>query len=231
MAQNAVRGRGMKVKIRKGELTQELLALQRHGVSGADGKTDITAIGALEQFRLERRHVVDGFGEPLPEFIEALFGVGGGRHLAMRQARAAFCGEIASKLDLAAKRQHVRIQPRTEQHLGLDILRLAVRFGLAEEARETAQNLQERRNGSVVEGHVMLFSVDEEGFGILAVQQARCAPSPMGEVKIKIEVAIIVNLPSSGQPTLPAEAIARAARRASAPAIRRWAMNRRAGRI
>ena len=40
------------------------------------------------------------------------------------QPRAAFGGEIADELDLPVQRQHVRIKPRVEQHLGLDVLRL-----------------------------------------------------------------------------------------------------------
>jgi len=74
----------------------------------------------------------------------------------LRQPCAALGGEIAGELDLFAQRQHVRIEPRAEQHVGLNVLRLAVRLGLAEDTGETAEDLQEGRNGSVVKGHVML---------------------------------------------------------------------------
>src|SRR5260370_35225257 len=93
------------------------------------------------------------------ELIEGRFGVGSGRHLAMRKPRAALSGKIANQLYLAAKRQHVRIKPRAEQHFGLNILRLAVRLGLGEDTREAAENLQECRHSSVVEGHRMLFQL------------------------------------------------------------------------
>ena len=76
----------------------------------------------------------------------------------MRQPRAALCGEIAGELDLLAERQHVRIEPRAEQDFRLDVLRLAMGLGFGEEAGEAAEDLQEGRNGGVVEGHVMLFS-------------------------------------------------------------------------
>src|SRR5437762_8210673 len=76
----------------------------------------------------------------------------------MRQPRATLGGEIAGELDLFAQRQHVRIKPRVEQHLGLDFPGLAMRLGLGEQAVEAAEDLQEGRNGGVVEGHVMLSS-------------------------------------------------------------------------
>jgi len=69
--------------------------------------------------------------------------------------------EIAGELNLPAERQHVRIKPRTKQHLGLNVLRLAVRLGLGEKARKAAQDLQECGNGGVVERHGMLFSLRE----------------------------------------------------------------------
>jgi hypothetical protein len=42
----------------------------------------------------------------------------------------------------------------------LNIPGLAVRLRLGEKAGEAAENLQKGGNGGVVEGHVMLFSVD-----------------------------------------------------------------------
>src|SRR5712691_4282381 len=102
VAQDAVGGGGVKVEIREREIVEVLLSLQRHGVGGADGEADIPGLGALERFRLESLHIVDGPGEPRLELIEALFSVGRGRHLAIRQACAALCGEIANRLDLAS---------------------------------------------------------------------------------------------------------------------------------
>ena len=75
----------------------------------------------------------------------------------MGEPGAAFAGEIARQLNLLRQWQHVRIEPCTKQHLGLDILRGAVRFRLAENAGEAAEDLQECGNGGVVEGHAMLF--------------------------------------------------------------------------
>src|SRR6185436_240180 len=51
-----------------------------------------------------------------------------------------------------------RIKPRVEQHLGLDVLCLAMRLRLGEQAGKAAENLQESGHGCVVESHVMLFS-------------------------------------------------------------------------
>src|SRR5271154_1512908 len=76
----------------------------------------------------------------------------------MGEPGAALAGEIARQLNLLRQRQHVRIKPRAEQHLGFDILRGAVCFRLAENAGEAAEDLQEGGNGGVVEGHAMLFS-------------------------------------------------------------------------
>src|SRR5882724_4755036 len=59
--------------------------------------------------------------------------------------------------DLTRQRQHVRKKPRAEQHVGLNVLRLAVRLGLGEEARKAVENLQEGRNGSVIKRHAVLF--------------------------------------------------------------------------
>src|SRR5882757_2360308 len=157
VAQDAVGSGGMEVEIRQREMVQELLALESHGVAPADGEGNVASLRALERFRLERFHIVDGPGEACLEFIEGLFSVGGRRHLALGEPRAALSRKIADKLDLFGERQHVRIEPGAEQHVGLDILRLAVCFGLGEEAGEAAENLQEGRNGGVVEGHGMLF--------------------------------------------------------------------------
>src|SRR5260370_37567740 len=161
VAQDAVGGGGVKVEIRERKIIEELLSLQRHGVAGADREADVSRVGALERFRLERLDIVDGFCEARLELIEGLFSIGRGRHLAACEARAAFSSEVADKLDLARQRQHVRIEPRAEQHLGLDVLRHAVRLGFAEDASDAAENLQECRYSSVVEGHVGLFRLGE----------------------------------------------------------------------
>src|SRR5205807_8034075 len=44
------------------------------------------------------------------------------------------------------------------QHLGLDVLCRAMRFGFGEKAGQRAEDLQERRDGGVIKRHVMLFS-------------------------------------------------------------------------
>ena len=74
----------------------------------------------------------------------------------MGQPRAALGGEIAGELDLLAQRQHIREQPRAEQHLGLDVLRAAVRVGFGKDTAEAAQHLQIGGDDGVVKGHVML---------------------------------------------------------------------------
>src|SRR5437879_13134749 len=104
MAQNAVRGRGMEVEVGECKMAEKLLALQRHGIAGTGGKGDIAAIGAVELFRLERLHIVDGFCEPLLELIEGLFGFGGRRLLGMRKPRHSLCGECARKVNLSGTR-------------------------------------------------------------------------------------------------------------------------------
>src|SRR5579871_2307696 len=90
VAQNSMRGRGMEIEIRERERGEELLPLQRDGAVGAGREGDVLLIGALELRGLERLDVVDGPGETLPQFLKRLFGVGRGRHLAVRQPRAAF---------------------------------------------------------------------------------------------------------------------------------------------
>src|SRR5882724_8533808 len=114
----------------------------------------------------------------------------------MREPRAAFGSEIAHQLDLPRERQHIGVKPRAEQHLGRDILRRAMRFGLGENLGEAVENLQEGGNGSVVKGHEGLSFVllttspsprlrgrDErssllEGWGEGGSPQARLADNP-----------------------------------------------------
>src|SRR5690348_9443813 len=84
VAQNSMRGRGMEIEIRKRERGEELLPLQRDGAIGAGREGDVLLIGAIELRGLERLHIVDGFCQPLLQFLKGLFGVGRGRHLAMR---------------------------------------------------------------------------------------------------------------------------------------------------
>src|ERR1700722_15742110 len=156
MPENVVRGGGVEVEIRQREMAEELLSLHRHGLVGASGKSDIAGVGAVELRRLERLDIIGGIAEPLLQLLEGLFGVGRRRHFAMGQPCAALGGEIAGELNLLAQRQHIREQPRAEQHLGLDVLCLAMRFGLAEDAGEAAQHLQIGGDDGVVKGHVML---------------------------------------------------------------------------
>jgi hypothetical protein len=92
------------------------------------------------------------------QFLKALFGVGRRRHLVAGEAGAGLAGEIAGRLHLPRQRIHVRIKPRVEQHFRLDVLRLAMRFRLGEQAGKAAENLQEGGHGGVMERHAMLFS-------------------------------------------------------------------------
>src|ERR1700685_4621159 len=97
----------------------------------------------------------------------------------MGEPRAALAGEIASQLDLFRQRQHVRIEPRVEQYVRLDILRRAIPLGLGENAGKAAEDLQEGGNGGVVEGHVMLFHdrrYPEEDVPPLAVFKMQVLP-------------------------------------------------------
>ena len=57
------------------KIIEELLALQRHGVGRADRKGDVAGVGAVELRRLERLYIVDGFRNPLLQFLKALLGV------------------------------------------------------------------------------------------------------------------------------------------------------------
>src|SRR6202012_2700066 len=139
-------------------VVEELLTGQGPGLIGTGRKGDLFRIAAVELRRLERLDVFDRLTEPLLQLFKALLGVGCARHLAMGEPCAGLGREIAGELDLLGERQHVRIKPRSQQHLGLDIFGFAMRFGLGEDAGEATQNLQEGRNGGVVEGHVMLFS-------------------------------------------------------------------------
>src|SRR5450631_1626087 len=198
----------MKIEIRERKTGEKLLALERHGV-GADGESNFPGIGAFELRRLERFHILDRLRQPLLQFLKRRFSVGGGGHFAVRQPRAAFCREIADELDLLAERQHVRKEPRAEQHVRRNIFGFAVRLGLGEDAGEAAENLQERRNGSVIKGHGMLFSC--------------CG--------ISLKMPRAAKHTSYSQPAMTANEYVNAAAHASAPAVRRWAMNRRAGRI
>ena len=75
----------------------------------------------------------------------------------MGEARAALGGEIAGELDLLGERQHVRVEPGVEQHVGLDPLRLAMGLGLGEQSGEAGQDLQIGGNSGVIKGHVMLL--------------------------------------------------------------------------
>src|SRR3984885_10522887 len=133
----------------------------------------------------------------------------------MGEPGAALASEIARQLNLLRQRQHVRIEPCTEQHLGLDILRGAVRFRLAENAGEAAEDLQESGNGGVIEGHAMLFrGVDG------------CAVRRMPQMGSAMEQYNSVGVETRQEITLPAGQTLRQAARvshASAPAIRRSA--------
>ena len=68
----------------------------------------------------------------LPAFLKLPFAAEPGTQFLLRAI------EIARQLDLFAQRQHVRIEPRADQHVGLNVLRLAVRLGLGEKAGKAA---------------------------------------------------------------------------------------------
>jgi hypothetical protein len=76
MAQDVVRGGGMKVEIRQRKMAEELLPLQRHGLVWADRKRDLTAVGALELCGLEAADIFGGVGQPRFQLGKAGFGIG-----------------------------------------------------------------------------------------------------------------------------------------------------------
>ena len=65
-----------------------------------------------------------------------------------------------AELELLGQRQHVGIEAHAEHDVFLDVLRLAMRLGLVEQAVERAEHLDEDGDGGVVKGHVMLSEVD-----------------------------------------------------------------------
>src|SRR2546421_3636901 len=107
VAQNSMRGRGMEIKIRKGETIDEFLSLQRQGIVRANREGNLLGVGAFELRRLERLHIVDGASDPLLQVAESLFGVGCGRHFAMGEAGAAPGRGKAGELDLPRPRPHI----------------------------------------------------------------------------------------------------------------------------
>ncbi len=147
----------MEIEVRKREAVDELLALHGQVAVRPHRKGDVLAVRAFELRRLEGLHISDGVRKPLAQFGETLFGVGRVRHLAVGEARAALGGEIGGELNLFAERQHVRIEPRSKQHFGLDFLCLAMGLGLAEQAGKAGEDLQVGGNGRVIKGHVMLL--------------------------------------------------------------------------
>ena len=69
-------------------MTEELLACQRRGLVGTGRKRHLPGFPAIELGRLERLHIVDGFGQPLLQFLEGLFGSGvDGTSLPVRRAQ------------------------------------------------------------------------------------------------------------------------------------------------
>ncbi len=138
-----------------------LAAAGYRALGRANGKRHVLRVGPFELRGLERFHIGDGVRQPLPQFAKGLFGIGRGRHLASGQPRAALGSKVAGDLDLLRQRQHVRIEPRVEQHLGLDFLRLAMRLGLGQQAGKAAEDLQEGGNGRVVKGHLMALCCSE----------------------------------------------------------------------
>src|ERR1700736_6469291 len=100
MPENAVRGRGVEIEVRKRKAVEELLALERDGSVGPGGEGDVAAIRAFELRGLERLQIVAGLRKPLSQVFESLLGIGRRGHIAVGQSRAAFGGEIARQLDL-----------------------------------------------------------------------------------------------------------------------------------
>src|SRR5262249_1379222 len=157
-----VSDRGMEIEVRESEGRDVLLALQRHRGVRTGGEGDLPDLAALELRRLERLYIIDGLRQPLAQFLERRLRIRGYRRFVLRQAGASFCGKIAGDLDLLAERQHVRIEPRADQNLRLDVFCLAMRLGLGEQAAQAVKDLQEGRNGGVVEGHGDALSVGEK---------------------------------------------------------------------
>src|SRR6476659_1495824 len=75
VAQDAVGGGGVEVEIRKRIVEQVLLAFHRHRVALTDGEGYLPRLAAIELRRLERLYIVDGFRNPLLQFLKALLGV------------------------------------------------------------------------------------------------------------------------------------------------------------
>ena len=135
---------------------EEFLTLQRRVLSGPIGKVTSPAVGAFE---LRGRNFS---GSRWSWRAAAAILRMSSRCRAWTAHRHERAGRspwwrITRQLNLLDQRQHVRIEPRAEQYLGLDILRGAVRFRLGENAGEAAEDLQEGGNGGVIERHVMLF--------------------------------------------------------------------------
>ena len=104
----------------------------------AAGVRRIEAMSGLEAYKRANQEL---------QLLKTLFGVLRGRHFASREPRAAFGREVTHRLDLPGQRKHVGIEPRRQQHIGLDVLRLAVSVGLAKQAGERAEDLQEGGHG------------------------------------------------------------------------------------
>src|SRR3954471_19641199 len=68
VAQDAVGGGGMEVKIRECEMANELLALQGHGPFRPSGKFHVAVLRAVELRGLEAVHICDGLRQPLLQF-------------------------------------------------------------------------------------------------------------------------------------------------------------------
>src|SRR5215475_10683335 len=95
-----MRGRRVKIKIRKRERAEELLALYRDRAVGSGREGDVLALGAFELLRLKRLHVVDRLRKSRLQFVKGLLGVRRRGDLAVRQPGAALCRKIAGELDL-----------------------------------------------------------------------------------------------------------------------------------
>jgi hypothetical protein len=73
------------------------------------------------------------------------------RRVHAREPRRAALREVGRELNLPHQREHVRVQPRLQQHLRRDLHRLGLLLRLDENSSQRLQHLLEHRNGSLVE--------------------------------------------------------------------------------
>jgi hypothetical protein len=79
----------------------------------------------------------------------------------LREARAAALGGVGSDLHLLREREHVREEPRVDQHLRRDVLRGRVLGGLLQDRGEVLESADHRRYRGLMHrnSHLLSFSV------------------------------------------------------------------------